>query len=83
MLDIHGRQLRRIGKALPVDLYTGDDPEVWWEDWLSTFERGASWNKWTNEEKVIQLARHLRQKALLEWNLIGETDRNVYEWKSM
>ena len=69
----------RIGKAPPVDPYTGEDPEVWWEDWLPTFERAASWNKWTDEEKVIQLAGHLRQKALLEWNLIDVTDRDVYE----
>ena len=44
----------RIGKASPVDQYTGKDPEVWWEDWLSTFKRAASWNKWADEEKVIQ-----------------------------
>ena len=68
-----------IGKAPPVDPYTGEDPEVRWEDWLPTFERAASWNKWTDEEKVIQLAGHLRQKALLEWNLIDVTDRDVYE----
>ena len=68
----------RIGKAPPVDPYTGKDPEVWWEHWLPTFERAASWNNWTDEEKVIQLAGHLRQKVLLEWNLIDETDRDVY-----
>ena len=45
----------------------------------TTFKRAASWNKWTDDEKVIQLAGHLRQKALLEWNLIDDTDRNIYE----
>ena len=69
----------RIEKAPPMDLYTGKDPEVWWEDWLTTFGRAASWNKWIDDERVIHLAGHLRQKVLLEWNLIDEAGRNAYE----
>ena len=61
-----------------MDPYTGEDPEVWWEDSLPTFEKAASWNKWTDGEKVIQLAGHLRRRALMEWNLVEETDKNNY-----
>ena len=68
----------RVGNAPPVESYTGENPEVWWEDWLPTFERAARWNKWTDEEKVIQLAGHLRKKGLKEWNLLEKPDRNVY-----
>ena len=77
-LDGRSTAPTRVGKALPVDPYTGEDIEVWWEDWLPTFERAASWNKWTDGEKVIQLAGHLKKRALMEWNSIEEADRNNY-----
>ena len=56
--------------------YTGEDKEVWWEDWLPMFERAASWNKWTDGKRVIQLVGQIRKRALdlMEWNLIEETD---------
>lgn len=40
------------------------------------FERAASWNKWTDGERVIQLVGQIRKRALdlMEWNLIEETD---------
>ena len=28
----------------------------------TTFKRAASWNKWTDDEKVIQLAGHLDKR---------------------
>ena len=34
---IHGRR----GKAPPVDAFNGNDPELWFEDWLPTLERKA------------------------------------------
>ena len=55
----------RKGKAPPVDFFTGEDPEVKFEDWLPTLERTAVWNGWTDEEALIQLAGHLRGRALI------------------
>ena len=31
----------RVGKALPMDPYTGEDTEVWWEERLPTLERAV------------------------------------------
>ena len=60
----------QVGKAPPIDTFTGQNPDVVWEDWLSTFELVANWNGWYEEEKLLQLARH---KALQEWNLVRES----------
>ena len=67
----HSRQVRGRGKAPPVDPFTGEQPDVLWEDWLSTFERASTWNGWSESEKLLQLAGHLRGKALQEWTLLG------------
>ena len=48
----HGRK----GKAPQVDAFTGESPNVLWEDWIPTFERAAIWNGWSDEEKLLQLA---------------------------
>ena len=37
------------------------------------------WNGWSSEEQVIQLAGHLKGKALQEWNLLGEGLVQNYE----
>lgn len=70
---------RRRGKAPPVDQYTGEDPEIHFDDWLPALQRAACWNSWTDEETLIQLAGHLRGKALQEWNLLLETDKATFE----
>jgi len=44
------------------------------EDWLPGVERAAHWNGWTSEEKIIQLAGHLRGRAEAEWNLLGHDE---------
>ena len=65
----------RRGKAPPVSEFTGDDPECTLEDWLPSLERAIMWNAWTEEEEIIQLARHLKSRALQEWNLLRPEDR--------
>jgi len=35
----------------------------------------AAWNNWTEEEKLWQLAGHLRGKASQEWTLLSATDK--------
>ena len=62
----HGRK----GKAPPVDAFTGESPDVLWEDWIPTLERAAIWNGWSDEEKLLQLAGHLHGKAQQEWALL-------------
>ena len=32
------------GKAPPVDVYTGENAEVRFEDWLPTLDHAVSWN---------------------------------------
>ena len=67
------------GKAPPVDFFTGEDPEVQFEDWLPTLERTAVWNGWTDEEALIQLAGHLRGRSLIEWNLLADENTQSFE----
>ena len=55
----------------PVDSFSAENPEVRFEDWLPMLSRAAAWNGWSDEETLIQLAGHLRGKALQEWNLLS------------
>ena len=50
------------GKAPPVSEFTGEDPEYQLDDWLPTLERACTWNSWTEEEKLIQLACKARPR---------------------
>ena len=70
----HGRR----GKAPPVDAYTGSDPELRFEDWLPTLERTAKWNNWSGEEKLMQLAGHLRGKAAREYGLLSSEEKQSF-----
>ncbi len=72
-------QRRRRGRAPPVDPFTGDDPEIRLEDWLPTLQRVSAWNGWSEDELLMQLAGHLRGRALKEWNLVNEEDRKTWE----
>ena len=71
--------VKRRGKAPPVDAYTGENPEIRFEDWLPTLSRAATWNSWSSGECLMQLAGHLRGKALQEWNLLSSEDMSTYE----
>ena len=70
---------RRTGRAPPVDPFTGERPDVLLDDWLPSLERAATWNGWTAEEHLLQFAGHLRGKALQEWSLITEAEKENYE----
>ena len=63
------------GKAPPVSMFTGDDPECGFDDWLPSLERASSWNAWSQEECLMQLAGHLAGHALQEWNLLRPDER--------
>ena len=66
------------GKAPPVDSFTGENQEVCIDDWLPALERASTWNGCTEEEGLMQLAGHLRGRALQEWNLLSDGDKGSY-----
>ena len=70
--------VRRRGKAPPVDAFTGEDPEVRFEDWLPSLKRAAEWNAWEPEELLLQLAGHLRGRALQEYNLLDSIAASTF-----
>ena len=74
-----GTSRQRRGKAPPIDPFTGENPELRLVDWLPSLQRAAQWNRWSKEEELMQLAGHLRGRALQEWNLLGQESPNDFE----
>jgi len=72
------RPRQRRGKAPPVTVFSGEDPDVRFSDWLSSLDRAAEWNGWEANECLLQLAGHLRGKALHEWMVLDEKDKATY-----
>ena len=68
----------RRGKAPPVDPFTGEDPVCRLDDWLPTLKRAAEWNGWTEGDLLLQLAGHLKGRALQEWNLMANNEKMTY-----
>ena len=68
----------RQGKALPVDPFKCSDPEFIFEDWLPTLERAATWNGWSEDEKLMQLAGHLHGKAACEYSLLSSEEKCAF-----
>ena len=69
----------RRGKAPPIDPFTAENIRITFDDWLPILERAAVWNEWTPEESLMQLAGHLRGRALQEWKLLLPEDRKSYQ----
>ena len=69
---------KRRGKAPPIDPFTSENPEIRLDDWLPSLQRASRWNQWTEEEQLIQLAGHLRGRALQEWNLLGRDSQQTF-----
>ena len=63
------------GKAPPVDVFTGENPEILLDDWLPALQRAATWNSWAQQEHLIQLAGYLRGRALQEWSLLDQKEK--------
>ena len=70
---------RRRGKAPPIGEFSGEDLECQLDDWLPSLERASTWNAWTPEERLMQLAGHLKGRALQEYNLLGPTEKVSFE----
>jgi hypothetical protein len=62
----------RRGKAPPVDPFNGEDEAIRLDDWLPALQRASTWNSWSDGDLLLQLAGHLRGRALQEWELISE-----------
>ena len=69
----------RRGKAPPVDPFSGEDEGIRLNGWLPALARASTWNVWSEEGQLLQLAGHLRGHALQEWELIPHTDKGTYE----
>ena len=76
---VSSQQQSRRGKALPIDCFSGNNSEITFDDWLPSLERVAKWNGWSSEDILIQLAGHLRGRALQEWLLLSEEDRSTWD----
>ena len=76
-----GSVSKRRGKAPPLDFFTGEWDDTTLDDWLPGLQRVADheWNKWTEDEILLQLAGYLQGRALQEWNLMGADDRKSYK----
>ena len=83
-----GRQQREIrerpshhrrGKAPPVEQFSGDKTDELLDDWLPTLERAGVWNAWSQEELLMQMAGHLRGRALQEWNLLTGEEKSDWD----
>ena len=68
----------RRGKAPPVDPFTGENFEVRLDEWLPSLERACTWNQWSEEELLLQLAGHLQGHALQEWVLLDADTKKSY-----
>ena len=66
----------RRGKAPPIDIFTGEDPDVHFDVAL---DRVIAWNGWSRQETLLQLAGYLRGGALQEWNLLSKEKQSEYE----
>ena len=69
----------RHGKALPVEPFTGEKPDVLWEDWIPTFERAAVWNGWKEQDKLLQLAGHMRGTAQCEYDMLEPASKVTFK----
>ena len=70
---------QRKGKAPPFKTFSGESKDVRLDDWLPSLKRVSSWNVWTEEEELIQLAGNLKGRAQQEWNLLQERERSTLD----
>lgn len=68
----------RRGKAPPVDPFTGEEEDTRFDDWLPALRRASAWNGWSEEDLLLQLAGHLRGRALQEWELLDDADKDTF-----
>ena len=69
----------RRGRAPPIDTFSGENPDIRFDDWLPALDRVSSWNEWSKQETLLQLAGYLRGRALQEWNLLSTEEQQDYD----
>ena len=68
----------RWGKAPLVDPFSGEDEGIRLDDWLPALARASTWNGWSEEDQLLQLAGHLRGCALQGWEAKAGTDEGIF-----
>ena len=68
----------RHGKAPPILPLSGENFEMQLDDWLPSLERASVWNGWSDGDKLLQLAGHLRGQAFIESNLLGTNEKAMF-----
>ena len=73
-----GERISRRGRAPPVNPFDGES-DILFEDWMPGLLRAAEWNDWSEHKTLIQLAGHLRGRALQEWGLLTVREKKSLE----
>ena len=58
-----------------MDSYSGETTGLTFDDWFPSLQRASDWNQSSDEEALVQLAGHLRGRALQEWTLLRATEK--------
>ena len=66
---------RHKGQGPPSRFLYWKDPELRLDDWIPALLRASKWYGWSEDEVLIQLAGHLRGRALQEWNLLPDEEK--------
>ena len=74
----HCFQATKSNDMEKLPLWTHIQAQTHFEDWLPTLTRAATWNLWSDEECMMQLANHLRGRALVEWNLLSSEEKLTF-----
>ena len=69
----------RRGRAPPIDTFSGENPDIRFDDWLPALDRVRRWNDWSKQETLLQLAGYLRGRALQEWSLLSPEEQKDYD----
>ena len=58
-----------------MDSFNVECEDVHFDDWLPSLQRAALWYCWSEQDQLLQLAGHLRGRALQEWELLCEDNK--------
>ena len=58
-----------------MDSFNAECEDVCFDDWLPSFRRAALWYSWSEKDYLLQLAWHLCDRTLQEWELLGKDSK--------
>ena len=76
-MSVPSGEVRR-GKAPPILPFSGENFDLQLDDWLTALEQASIWNRWSDGDKLLQLAGHCRGQALTEWNLLDANEKAMF-----